>query len=115
MASYGGAGKNDEEDVMEWTLANIVRAHAAQRGGQPMVTYSARTITYAAMDAASNRVAQRIRASPPRTLQVPDLGRFRGCVAAEPIGQAAQAPASGAVLEGARAPHQLMAGCGRSR
>ena len=43
---------------MEWTLANIVRMHAAARGGQPMLTYGSRTITYAEMDRASSRVAQ---------------------------------------------------------
>jgi long-chain acyl-CoA synthetase len=43
---------------MEWTLANIIRTHAAHRGGQPMLTYGTRTITYAAMDATSNRVAE---------------------------------------------------------
>jgi acyl-CoA synthetase (AMP-forming)/AMP-acid ligase II len=47
---------------MEWTLANIVRTHAVQRGGQPMLTYGARTITYAAMHDASNRVAQALLA-----------------------------------------------------
>ena len=47
---------------MEWTLANIVRTHAAHRGGQPMLTYGTRTITYAAMDATSNRVAQALLA-----------------------------------------------------
>ena len=58
----GGADPNDEKDPMEWTLANIVRTHAAERGGQPMLTYGARTITYAAMDAVSNRVAQALLA-----------------------------------------------------
>ncbi|PWU22779.1 MAG: long-chain fatty acid--CoA ligase [Candidatus Rokuibacteriota bacterium] len=47
---------------MEWTLANIVRMHAAERGPQPMITYGARLISYAEMDAASSRVAQALLA-----------------------------------------------------
>src|SRR5215510_4824444 len=47
---------------MEWTLANIVRTHAAERGNQPMVTYGDRTITYAEMDAVSSRIAQGLMA-----------------------------------------------------
>jgi long-chain acyl-CoA synthetase len=43
---------------MEWTLANITRTHAAERGGRPMLTYAGRTISYQDMDAASSRVAQ---------------------------------------------------------
>jgi acyl-CoA synthetase (AMP-forming)/AMP-acid ligase II len=44
--------------MTEWTLAGIVRGHAAERGRRPMLTYDGRTITYAEMDAASSRVAQ---------------------------------------------------------
>jgi long-chain acyl-CoA synthetase len=43
---------------MEWTLANIIRAYAAARGGKPMLTYAGRTISYVEMDAVSSRVAQ---------------------------------------------------------
>src|SRR5262249_18745194 len=43
---------------MDWTLANIVRSHAAARGDRPMLTFGSRTISYADMDEASNRVAQ---------------------------------------------------------
>jgi long-chain acyl-CoA synthetase len=47
---------------MEWTLANIVRTHAAERGGHPMLTYGPRTITYAEMNAVSSQVAQSLLA-----------------------------------------------------
>ena len=47
---------------MEWTLANIVRTHGAERGASPMLTCGARTISYAEMDAASSRVAQAMKA-----------------------------------------------------
>jgi acyl-CoA synthetase (AMP-forming)/AMP-acid ligase II len=43
---------------MEWTLANIIRTHAATRGGKAMLTYASHTTSYAEMDAASSRVAQ---------------------------------------------------------
>jgi long-chain acyl-CoA synthetase len=43
---------------MDWTLANIVRTHAASRGDRAMITYGPRVITYAGMDAVSSRVAQ---------------------------------------------------------
>ncbi|HXJ81288.1 MAG TPA: long-chain-fatty-acid--CoA ligase [Candidatus Methylomirabilis sp.] len=43
---------------MEWTLANIIRTHAASRGDKTMLTYGTRAISYAEMDRASSRVAQ---------------------------------------------------------
>ena len=43
---------------MEWTLANIVRTHAVERGDRPMLTFGRRTISYAEMHDASSRVAQ---------------------------------------------------------
>ncbi len=43
---------------MEWTLADIVRGHARERGDSPMITYGERRITYAEMDARSNQVAR---------------------------------------------------------
>jgi len=47
---------------MDWTLANIVRAHAEARGAHPMITFGDRTITYAVMDERSNRVARALLA-----------------------------------------------------
>ncbi len=47
-----------KEDRMDWTLANIIRTHAAERGSRPMLTYGRRTISYGEMDAVSSRVAQ---------------------------------------------------------
>jgi hypothetical protein len=55
------------------------------------------------------RRRHRLRARAPGPLQVPDLGRFRGVAAAQPVGQDPQACATGAVLGGARAAHQLRA------
>jgi len=43
---------------MEWTLANVVRTHAGERGDRPMLTYGSRTTSYAEMDGRSSRVAQ---------------------------------------------------------
>jgi long-chain acyl-CoA synthetase len=43
---------------MEWTLANIIRTHAAARRDRPMLTYAGRTISYGEMDVVSSRVAQ---------------------------------------------------------
>ena len=43
---------------MRWTLAGIVRTHAAERGAHPMLTVGDRTVTYRAMDEASSRIAQ---------------------------------------------------------
>ena len=45
-----------------WTLASIVRTHAASRGDHPMLTFGERTVTYGQMDAASSRVAQAVPA-----------------------------------------------------
>jgi len=47
---------------MQWTLANVVRTHAGARGGRPMITFGARTITYAEMHARSSRVARALAA-----------------------------------------------------
>jgi len=43
---------------MEWTLADIIRIHAKERGDRPIITYGPRTITYAEMHARSSQVAQ---------------------------------------------------------
>ena len=43
---------------MEWTLANIIRTHAAARAAAPMLTYGTRVISYTEMDERSSRVAQ---------------------------------------------------------
>src|SRR3990172_3728479 len=48
---------------MAWTLAGIVRDHARAGGARPMLTYGARTITWAEMDARSSRVAQGLLAA----------------------------------------------------
>jgi hypothetical protein len=44
--------------MMDWTLARIVRSHAAARGQRPMLTYGGRTITDARMGETSNLVVQ---------------------------------------------------------
>jgi long-chain acyl-CoA synthetase len=41
-----------------WTLAQIIRRHAAERGDRPVITYGARRITYAELHARSSQVAQ---------------------------------------------------------
>jgi len=43
---------------MTWSLGGIVREHARKRGERPVITYGARTIAWAEMDARSSRVAQ---------------------------------------------------------
>src|SRR6266436_9512154 len=43
---------------MDWSLAKIIRTHARERGGRPVITCGTRTITWAEMDARSSRVAQ---------------------------------------------------------
>src|SRR5262245_62805655 len=45
-----------------WSLAGIVRRHAAERGQRPMLTSGDRVITYAAMDARSSQVARALAA-----------------------------------------------------
>ena len=45
-----------------WSLAGIVRRHAAERGQRPMLTCGDRIITYAAMDARSSQVARALAA-----------------------------------------------------
>ena len=47
---------------MDWTLARIVRTQAQRRCDRPMITFGERTVTYAAMGAASSRVAQALAA-----------------------------------------------------
>jgi len=48
---------------MEWTLANIVRKHAAGRGAAPMITFGDRAVTWGEMAARAARVAQGLRAA----------------------------------------------------
>src|SRR5690348_11246977 len=43
---------------MEWTVGGIIRMHAEERGGDTMITYGPRTITWAEMDERSSRVAE---------------------------------------------------------
>lgn len=43
---------------MEWTLAEIVRRHARERGDRPAITYGERIISYQELDQRSNQVAQ---------------------------------------------------------
>jgi long-chain acyl-CoA synthetase len=43
---------------MGWTLGDILRRHARERGEQPMLTYGERVFTYRDMDERSNRAAQ---------------------------------------------------------
>jgi long-chain acyl-CoA synthetase len=43
---------------MSWSLGGIIREHARRRGDRPMITYGARTITWAEMDGRASRVAQ---------------------------------------------------------
>ena len=123
---------------MQWTVANVVRSHAAARPGAPMITFGERTVTYGEMAARAARIAQalraagvrpqdrvafldkngleyfevlfgggigpgarghhRVRPAPAGPLQVPDVGGLRGRAAAQPVGQAAEAPAPRAVL-----------------
>jgi long-chain acyl-CoA synthetase len=47
---------------MEFTLANIVRAHGGERGSHPILTYGGRAITYAQMNERSSRVGQALLA-----------------------------------------------------
>jgi len=43
---------------MSWSLCDSFREQARRRGDRPMITYDGRTISWASMDARSNRVAQ---------------------------------------------------------
>src|SRR5438445_3317528 len=43
---------------MVWSLGGMIRQDGRARGARPMITYGARTITWAEMDARSSRVAQ---------------------------------------------------------
>src|SRR5262249_40901510 len=45
-----------------WSLAGIVRRHAAERGRRPMLTCGDRVITYAAMEARSSQVSRALAA-----------------------------------------------------
>jgi acyl-CoA synthetase (AMP-forming)/AMP-acid ligase II len=47
---------------MEWTLASIVRSHAAEGRDRPILTHGRETITYGQMDETSSRVAQAMAA-----------------------------------------------------
>lgn len=47
----------------EWTLAGILRGHAAARPDSPMITHEGRTITWAEMDERANRVARGLQAA----------------------------------------------------
>ena len=47
---------------MDWTVANILRTHAREHGGRPIITYGSRTITYAEMCGRASRVAQALLA-----------------------------------------------------
>jgi long-chain acyl-CoA synthetase len=49
--------------AMTWSLAGIVRTHARERGGRPMLTAGERTITWAEMDTRSSRVARGLLAA----------------------------------------------------
>ncbi len=48
---------------MTWSLADTIREHGRERGALPMITFGARTITWAEMDARSSRVAQGLLAA----------------------------------------------------
>jgi long-chain acyl-CoA synthetase len=48
---------------MSWSLGEIVRRHARERGARPVITFGERTITWAELDARSSRVAQGLRAA----------------------------------------------------
>ena len=48
---------------MTWSLAEITRRHARERGAAPVMTYGDRTITWAEMDARACRVAQGLLAA----------------------------------------------------
>ncbi len=48
---------------MQWTLANIVRTHAAARAEAPMITFGERAVSYGEMAARAGRVAQGLRAA----------------------------------------------------
>jgi long-chain acyl-CoA synthetase len=43
---------------MDWTLAEIIRGHARDRGDRPMITYGNRTVTYAQMHERSSQAAR---------------------------------------------------------
>ena len=43
---------------MAWSLGSIIREQARRQGERPMITYGARTITWAEMHDRSSRVAQ---------------------------------------------------------
>src|SRR5437867_2018162 len=48
---------------MSWSLGEIIRTHARERGARPMITCGTRMITWAEMGARSSRVAQGFRAA----------------------------------------------------
>jgi acyl-CoA synthetase (AMP-forming)/AMP-acid ligase II len=47
----------------DWTLANILRAHATERGAAPMITFGERVVTWTEMAGRAARVAQGLRAA----------------------------------------------------
>src|SRR5260370_8510838 len=49
--------------AMTWSLADTIREHGRERGALPMITFGARTITCAEMDARSTRVAHGLLAA----------------------------------------------------
>ncbi len=48
--------------VEPWTLAGILRTHAARGPDRPMITVGSRAITWGEMRARASRVAQALRA-----------------------------------------------------
>ena len=58
-----GPGVGLHYAAMSWSLGEIVRTHARERGARPMITCGTRTITWVDMDARSSRVAQGFRAA----------------------------------------------------
>jgi long-chain acyl-CoA synthetase len=52
----------DLTGTMSWTLANILRTHAKERGTRPIITYGERTIAFEEMHARASRVAQALLA-----------------------------------------------------
>jgi acyl-CoA synthetase (AMP-forming)/AMP-acid ligase II len=47
--------------VEPWTVAGILRTHAARGPDRPMITFGDRVITWGAMRARAGRVAQALR------------------------------------------------------
>jgi acyl-CoA synthetase (AMP-forming)/AMP-acid ligase II len=47
---------------MRWTIADVIRRQAEERGDQPALTFADRTVTYGDLHDRSNRVAQALMA-----------------------------------------------------